>query len=67
MVTEALAELGSSADEAVYVGDSEVDLKTAENSGIPCIAVLWGFRDRACLLENGARLLAEKPEDILSI
>ena len=67
MVMAALEKLGSSADEAVYVGDSEVDLKTAKNSGIPCIAVLWGFRSRDCLLENGAKLLAEKPEDILSI
>ena len=67
MVLAALEKLGSSAGEAVYVGDSEVDLKTAKNSGIPCIAVLWGFRSRDCLLENGATLLAEKPEDILSI
>ena len=49
-VLAALDELGASRDEAVYVGDSEVDLQTAKNSGLPCITVLWGFRDKDLLI-----------------
>lgn len=66
-VLAALAELNSSADEAVCVGDSEVDLQTAGNAGLPCIAVLWGFRDKDFLSENGATFFADTPNDILSI
>ena len=45
--------------DCVYVGDSDVDIETAKNAGIPCISVLWGFRDRACLAAHGATLFAE--------
>ncbi|MBQ8667732.1 MAG: HAD family hydrolase [Lachnospiraceae bacterium] len=65
-VFAALAELGSSPDEAVYIGDSEVDLMTAKNSNLPCIAVLWGFRDRDFLIKNGASAFAKTPKDIIS-
>lgn len=65
MVHIALNELGSTADEAVYVGDSDVDLATAVNSGLPCIAVLWGFRDRDFLMQHGATCLASHPEDVV--
>lgn len=51
----------------VYVGDSEVDIETARNSGLPCISVLWGFRSRDFLLAHGATTFAEHPLDILSI
>lgn len=64
-VLAALAELDSSKEEAVYVGDSEVDFQTAQNSGLPCISVLWGFRDKDFLIEQGATTFAEKTEDIL--
>lgn len=53
-VYQALEELSVHAAEAIYVGDSDVDIKTAENAGIPCISVTWGFRDRECLLAAGA-------------
>ncbi len=66
-VYEALRELGSSKEEAVYIGDSEVDLKTAVNAVLPCICVLWGFRDRAFLEENGALVFAESPDDVYRI
>ncbi len=42
-------------DACVYVGDSEVDVKTAANAGVPCLSVLWGFRDRDVLQEAGGR------------
>ena len=66
-VLAALEELNASGEEAVYIGDSEVDLQTAGNAGLPCIAVLWGFRDKKLLEENGAAVFADTPEDILSI
>jgi phosphoglycolate phosphatase len=66
MVNEALRELNISKEEAVYVGDSEVDLLTAANSGLDCISVLWGFRDREFLKERGAVMFAEKPSDVLA-
>ena len=58
MVNDALAALGADKSRAVYVGDSEVDIETARNAGIPCISVTWGFRDREQLLEAGAAELA---------
>ena len=67
MLETALKALGSRREEAVYIGDSEVDLLTAENAGIPCISVLWGFRDREELAGKGARLFAEKPEDVIRL
>lgn len=65
MVQLALRELGVSAAEAVYVGDSDVDLQTATNSGLPCISVLWGFRDKEFLLAHGATCFAERPTDVV--
>lgn len=67
MVNKALEKLGSTADEAVYVGDSDVDLATARNSGLPCISVLWGFRDRDFLIQNGATHLVSNPDEIVSL
>ena len=67
MVETALKELGISADEAVYVGDSDVDLQTARNSGLACISVLWGFRDRDFLVEHGATCMVERPAEIVSL
>lgn len=64
-VFEALKELGRTKEEAVYVGDSDVDIETAQNAGMPCISVLWGFRDKAFLEAHGASHYAEKAEEIL--
>lgn len=66
-VLEALRVLGSTKEEAVYVGDSEVDHQTAVNSGLPCISVLWGFRDRDFLTERGATVFAERPDDVFML
>lgn len=67
MLRTALAELGTTADDAIYLGDSEVDIVTARNAGMPCITVLWGFRDEEFLRQQGATLLAHTPADILDI
>lgn len=64
-VFAALEELGSSTSEAVYIGDSEVDFATAQNSGLPCISVLWGFRSREFLESIGATCFVETPAEVL--
>ncbi len=64
-VLEALRRLGVEKTTAVYVGDSDVDLQTAQNSGLPCISVLWGFRDREFLLQHGATILIAHPQELL--
>lgn len=66
-IIEALRQLGVTAQGAVYIGDSDVDIETARNSGMPCISVLWGFRDRNFLIEHGATQLVESPEEILTL
>ena len=64
MVWLALDELNATRSEAVYIGDSDVDLATARNAGLPCISVLWGFRDKDFLLAHGATTFAHHPGDI---
>lgn len=60
----ALKTLGGTKAECIYIGDSEVDVKTAINAEVPCIAVTWGFRDENVLLEAGAKHLAHTPEEL---
>lgn len=67
MVLQALKELNSTPEESIYVGDSEVDVATAENSGLLCIGVTWGFREESLHQELGVTHIAHKAEDILSI
>ena len=56
---------GRGGHSAVYIGDSDVDIMTARNSGLPCISVLWGFRDQAFLLAHGATTFISSPEELL--
>lgn len=67
MVLKALQEMGLSKEDAVYVGDSDVDIATARNAGLPCISVLWGFRDRHFLEQHGAECFAQQPQDLLKL
>ncbi len=67
MVYAALDALGVSKEEAVYIGDSDVDVATARNSGLPCISVLWGFRSKEFLLTQGGNLFVEKPSQIIAL
>ncbi len=62
MVYRAMEALG--VERCIYIGDSEVDVATAKNAGVPCLSVLWGFRDRAVLEEAGAEHFCEKPENL---
>ena len=61
------AALGTSADEILYVGDSDTDMKTATAAGMFAVGVLWGFREADELSANGARKLIAKPADLLDI
>lgn len=66
-VMEALRQLHKPVSTAVYIGDSDVDIDTAKNCGMPCISVLWGFRDKPFLIDHGATTFAATPADILKI
>jgi len=70
VVHKAMAAIG--ADRCIYIGDSEVDVITANNAGVPCLSVLWGFRDKEDMEAVGAvhfcddpALLAEKIEELI--
>lgn len=66
-VFKAISLLGEEKEQAVYVGDSEVDRETAANAGMDCISVTWGFRDEALLKSLGPEYLIHKPEEIIRI
>lgn len=63
-VISVLNEFNLAPEDAVYVGDSDVDIMTAKNSKMSCISVTWGFRDEKFLLENGATILINAPSEI---
>ena len=62
MVFKAMAELG--VERCIYVGDSEVDVLTAQNAGMPCLSVLWGFRDREEMEAVGGSCFCERAVDL---
>ncbi len=63
VVYKVMEDLG--VEKCVYVGDSEVDVLTAKNAGVPCVSVLWGFRDREVLVEHGAQYFCENAAKLL--
>lgn len=63
MVQKAMEAIG--VETCIYVGDSEVDVLTAKNAGVPCLSVLWGFRDKAYLQEQGASHFCDDPKKLL--
>lgn len=66
-VFEAMRQLGVTAKECIYVGDSEVDIETAKNAGVTSIGVTWGFRSRECLINAGANIIIDHPLDVLKL
>ena len=62
---EVMNYLGVSAEETVYIGDSDVDIKTAKNAGVDIISVDWGFRDRAFLVKNGAKKIVSDTDELV--
>ena len=65
MVFHALAALGTGKEGTVYVGDSEVDVQTARNAGLPVIGVAWGFRGREALAAAGAETIVDTAAELL--
>lgn len=64
-VFKAVKEMKVEAADCVYVGDSEVDVQTANNAGLDCIAVTWGYRDLDVLKKNHPKYILDSPEEIL--
>lgn len=62
-----LQALDVTADECVYIGDSEVDMQTGKNGGMYTVGVPWGFRDEDVLWQNGADTVIHHPEDLLKL
>lgn len=67
MIHEILDKLHLSKEEAIYIGDSEVDIETARNAGIPCISVAWGFRTEDFLSRHHAERIITSPEEMVKI
>lgn len=67
IVFDILSETGTAAADALYVGDSATDIRTAQNAGVESVGVTWGFRPEAELRENGANHIADSPADILEL
>lgn len=66
-VLEAIKKTGCTQENCVYVGDSEVDIETANNAGMPCISVDWGYKDKDFLLANGAKNIVSTPQELLEL
>lgn len=64
LVEIAMHRLGCTAENAVYIGDSEVDIETAKNAGLPCLSVGWGFRDEEILHNAGAKTIYHSPAEL---
>ena len=63
-VFQAMKELGSTPENCIYIGDSEVDIQTAANANIPCISVNWGFKTTEFLKEHGAATIVSSPFEL---
>lgn len=63
-VLAAMDFMGAERGESIYIGDTEVDILTAKNAGIPCAAVSWGFRTRRELTHCGAELIFDTPKEL---
>ncbi len=66
-VRRTMSVMGAIQAQTVYVGDSEVDVRTAKNAGLRCVGVLWGFRDRHTLETAGADVVIERPEELIPV
>lgn len=66
-VLKVLEKFNLTNNEAVYVGDSDVDIMTAKNSRMPCISVTWGFRNREFLIKHDAEIIIDSPDEIIDI
>lgn len=65
MLIFAAEKLGVELSRCLYVGDTEVDIQTAKNTGIDCVCVTWGFRTREELLRAGAEQIVDNTEELI--
>ena len=54
-------------ENTIYIGDSDIDIQTAKNAGLPCISVLWGFRSKEFLIKSGGKVFVKEPSEILDM
>ena len=66
-VLRVMEQLGVSPDETLCVGDSEVDVQTAQNAGVRCVGVTWGYRTPEALKAAGAWRLINQPEELRAL
>ena len=64
MVRIAMQRLGCTEEHTVYIGDSEVDIETGKNAGLPCLSVGWGFREERILRNAGAETIYHSPAEL---
>lgn len=62
-----MSKLGTTPEHCIFAGDSSVDVQTACNSGAYAVGVLWGFRTKEELLENGAKTIIATPDELLAL
>lgn len=67
VVRQILTLTGTAPENALYVGDSGVDMQTANNSNVTAVGVTWGFRPKQELEDNGARFIVNAPHEILAL
>ena len=67
LLHELMERMGAGREDTLFVGDSNVDIRTAKNGGLTGCGVLWGFRGREELLEEGADYLAETADELAEL
>ncbi len=65
MINAILSDLSLTPEDAIYVGDTELDIETARNSHLPCLSVTWGFRPETFLRARGGKHFVNHPLEIL--
>jgi len=66
-VLKAIEQLGSTKEHCLYIGDSDVDMKTALNAAIKGVGVTWGYRTKECLIQSGASVIIDHPSELLTL
>ena len=66
MVKKAISFIGAEKNSCIYIGDSDVDILTARNSGLSCISVLWGFKSLEQLVAAGATRIIKSPDELIN-
>jgi phosphoglycolate phosphatase len=66
-VFEVMKRLDVTKEQCMYIGDSEVDIQTSQNAGIPCISVSWGFKSRDFLEEHGAYMIVDTVPELTDL